>query len=304
MTGTKFTEQDHARLATLFDGVQPALGELWPGKPYAGYKPTVREAPNGDTKLCPNCGGSGRVTGAYDPDHRCQPCNGTGRVPNVDAGRAGKRYLHVAQKYKPPAWAQDYCDRAFAQACRVATALGVPAAYRPHESDGTLRVLEYPSAGHVRDTKRRGMGAGIPTCEYCEQSFEPREVCPALAPGAGTAEHTDANLFTIVLWRSHPADLEMRGDRPHSNQVGGAYDLNPGLHIGEIGALVGLGPATPHRVPARPYVQKSIVYFAVPNHGARLPIIARGRRDPRIEVGGETVGAYLDEWKKRARVYT
>lgn len=28
---------------------------------------------------------------------------------------------------------------------------------------------------------------------------------------------------------------------------------------------MGLGPATPHRVPARPYVQKSIVYFAMPD---------------------------------------
>jgi hypothetical protein len=319
-----FTEHDHARLATLFDGVRtdrdgPAFARPtnFPLTPYPGYKPEVREAPNGDAKECPACGGSCR----FDPstfDHHalsedCPICNGTGRVPNVDAegphkwrvrpgkepahlrpyecalcgttnikddGRPGtsgvcpgapaKRYLHVAPKYDPPAWAMAYLARAHYEACRVAEALNVPAAYYPRVADGTLRVLEYP-------------------------------------PGAGTVEHKDFDLFTIVLWRSTPEDLERRDAYEDGGM--GVYPerldtVSPGLHIGELGELVGLGPATPHRVPARPYAQKSILYFAMPDHGARLPNrYAPGwiAGDP---CGGETVGEWLDKRKSASRVTT
>lgn len=153
---------------------------------------------------------------------------------------AGKRYLHVALKYDPPNWAVRYLARAHFHACRVAEALGVPPAWMPAVENATLRVLEYP-------------------------------------PGAGTAEHTDFNLFTIVCWRSHPADLELgraatRDVMGHSSAARRAAEaLAPGLHIGELGERCGLGPATPHRVPARPYTQKSIVYFASPAMGTPLP---------------------------------
>ena len=159
-----FTEHDHARLARLF-----ALNGF--GDPiYAGYRPTVREAPNGDTKECETCKGEGWRYIAPAPgeapsgEAECPACHGTGRVPNVDAG---KRYLHVALKYNPPAWAVEYLARAHFEACRVATALGVPPEFRPHEADATLRVLEYPA-------------------------------------GAGSVEHTDFDLFTILCWRSTP----------------------------------------------------------------------------------------------------
>ncbi len=294
---TTFTEADHARLATLFDGEcnQPG-GCRNPAahhEPYAGYKPEVREAPNGDTKACPGpCDAAGRMWRDNGGHFPCRLCNGTGRVPNIDAGLAGKRYLHVALKYDPPAWALEYLARAHFEACRVAEALGVPAAYYPRVADGTLRVIEYPSAGHTYSE------AGH--CIDCRESNRTaRGVCPTLAPGAGTAEHTDPNLFTIVLWRSHPADLERGtdgrntwyvGKGPGFKQASDAETLSPGLHIGAIGELVGLGPATPHRVPARPYAQKSLVYFSVPDHAALLP-------------DGRTVGAFLYEWKKRSRVY-
>jgi hypothetical protein len=112
----------------------------------------------------------------------------------------------------------------------------VPDAFYPRTADGTLRVLEYP-------------------------------------PGAGTAEHTDFNLFTIVCWRSHESDLELL--RAHDDGTTlEARRISPGLHIGELGELVGLGSATPHRVPARPYAQTSIVYFAMPSLDARLPASA------------------------------
>ena len=196
---------------------------------------------------------------------KCKACSGTGRAP-------GKKYLHVAPKYNPPAWAREYLARAHFEACRVATALGVPAAYRPHEAYGALRVLDYP-------------------------------------PGAGTVEHTDFDLFTIVLWRSHPADLERtpcdaaRAPLPAIRGRITAEAISPGLHVGEIGELVGLGPATPHRVPARPYAQKSIIYFAIPDHAARLPCDACDRTGEDHADHALTVGEWLDERMKRSRVY-
>jgi hypothetical protein len=182
----------------------------------------------------------------------------------------------VALKYKPPAWAEAYLARAHWEACRVATALGVPAAYRPHEADGTLRVLEYPSAACEYEGVITGNGHWrCVTCGH-KQMASPGgpsdRVCPALAPGAGTVEHTDPDIFSIVLWRSHPEDLEhVNEPQPAFNTCYARERLSPGLHIGEIGELVGLGPATPHRVPARPYVQKSLIYFAMPDHAAVLP---------------------------------
>jgi hypothetical protein len=261
-----FDASDHARLATLFDGVSgpgPCRGFV----PYAGYKPETREAPNGDTKACPRaeCDGGYTCYGPGTPISKCLVCHGTGRVPNVDTG---KRYLHVSLSDNPPAWALEYLARAHWEACRVATALGVPPEFRPHEADATLRVLEYPA-------------------------------------GAGSAEHTDFDLFTILCWRSTPGDLELTA--PSENTTAEAIEqtrrriaarsLSPGLHIGELGELVGLGPATPHRVPARPYVQKSIVYFAMPDHGARLPPLYRDQ--PNFP---PTVGEWVAERIARSRV--
>ncbi len=331
-----FNEKDHAELATLFTLPR-----------YLGYKPDVREAPNGDTKTCAACTGSGCVAHSEyttlpngtkwcthgDPGcDTCPACNGTGRVPNVDAGPAGKRFLHVALKYNPPAWAVAYLARAHFEACRVAEALAVPKAYWPMPSVGALRVLEYPSAEH------RHVPESPFFCDACGLQthtvdgavvIDPSGVCPALAAGAGTAEHTDFDLFTIVLWRSTPADLELRQcERPPlgwwcsrgaghegpcaareqatsvTRSLRAAERLSPGLHIGELGELVGLGPATPHRVPARPYVQKSLIYFAIPDHAARLPgdvQRAAGHVDGR-HAAGPTVGAWLAERMARSRV--
>jgi hypothetical protein len=233
-----FNAQDHARLATLFTCAPPHPDARGAFPPYAGYRPEVREAPNGDTRECEQCSGIGRARrGSNDQwEWPCKSCKGAGRVPNTDVG---KRYLHVAPKYldKHPGleWPREYLARAHYEACRVAEALGVPDAYYPRVENGTLRVLEYPA-------------------------------------GAGTAEHTDFNLFTVLCYRSHPADLELSGARGTTRAASDVrIDMSPGLHIGEIGELVGLGPATPHHVPARPYAQQSIVYFALPANGAWLP---------------------------------
>lgn len=185
-----FNANDHEDLATLF-----ASG-------FAGYKPNVLEAPNGDGKI--------DVT---------------------------KRYLHVALKYNPPAWAVWYLARAHFEACRIAEAIGVPAEFYPKVENGTLRVLEYPA-------------------------------------GAGSAEHTDFDLFTVHCYRSTPEDFHIRPD-PRALVIrdyrSPAQQIDPLVHFGDIGEEIGLGPATRHSVPERPYPQKAIVYFAMPANDARMP---------------------------------
>jgi hypothetical protein len=215
MIETIFNASEYAQLATLFD---PAVG-------YPGFRPRVRENPNGDGKT--------------DED---------------------KRYLHVALKYDPPKWALRFLERAHFHACRVAEALRVPAEFYPNVADATLRVLHYPV-------------------------------------GVGSHPHTDPDLFTLSCYRSTPADLVLGPGRDR-NTLGVSASLAPGLHIGEIGELVGLGPATRHQVLPRPYEQRSIVYFAIPSHAAEL---ANG---PYVNGQNQTVGEWLDErLQKRGRVY-
>jgi hypothetical protein len=181
-----FDRIDHAVLSTLFN----------PSEKYAGYKPDVLEAPNGDGK--------------------------------VDAT---KRYLHVALKYNPPPWAIWYLARAHFEACRIAEAIGVPDEFYPKVENGTLRVLEYPE-------------------------------------GAGSAEHTDFDLFTVHCYRSTPEDFVIASGPKRPTQ---ATDIDPHVHFGDIGQEIGLGPATRHSVPERPYPQKAIVYFAMPANDAKMP---------------------------------
>jgi hypothetical protein len=205
--------------------------------------------------------GAGHNYAGYKPAEREAP-NSDGRVDE------GKRYLHVALKYDPPEWAVEYLARAHWEACRVAEALRVPDAFYPRVENGTLRVLEYPA-------------------------------------GAGSAEHTDFDLFTILCWRSTPEDLELthagRGDYAPTagpDTIDAARAIDPHLHIGRIGELVGLGPATPHRVPARPYAQKALVYFAMPAMAARFPLT-----DPLSGWGGTTVREWLDDVYAKSRMY-
>jgi hypothetical protein len=207
-----FTHNDYDRLCDLF---------TVPG--YAGYKPEVLEAPNGDGKI-----------------------------------DAKKRYLHVALKYKPPTWALSYLARAHFEACRIAEAVGVPAEFYPKVENGTLRVLEYPS-------------------------------------GAGSAEHTDFDLFTVHCYRSTPGDF-VRVDAVDPR----AEAVDPDVHFGDIGQAIGLGSATRHFVPERHYGQEAIVYFAMPANGARMP-------DAACEASGLPCGTNAIEWiadrYKRSRVY-
>lgn len=183
------------------DYVQLAtLFEKW--TQYPGYKPDVLEAPNGDGKV----------------DVR-------------------KKYLHIALKYNPPDWALWYLARAHFEACRIAEALCVPAAFYPRVENGTLRVLDYPV-------------------------------------GAGSAEHTDFDLFTVHCYRSTPADFVRVREGMFSDthaRLARAETIDRLVHIGDIGEEIGLAPATRHYVFERPYAQQAIVYFAMPANGAKMP---------------------------------
>ncbi len=198
---------------------------------YPGYKPDVREAPNGDGKI-----------------------------------DTGKRYAHVNRSYLDKMPAEDrqarfvlehYLKHAHAESLRVATALDVPDRYLPDARYGTLRVLEYP--------------AGI---------------------GGGT--HTDMSLFTLKLHRNDPEfDSPLRFyDR--RDQAARLNSVASGLHIGEIGEILGLGKATPHEVLPQRHVQHALVYFAIPDHDATLDAPSGGC--PR-----QSVGFWLTERVARSR---
>lgn len=226
-----FNAQDYARLHSLVyrEG-------------YPGYKPEVRELPNGDGK--------------------------------VDAE---KRYAHVAQKdltekslLLPLSGYQElysYLCTAHAEATRVAEALNVPAAFMPDIRYGALRVLEYPI-------------------------------------GAGSHTHTDFNLFTLLCYRNDPqAGNDCDGSSPlqcfgeHPTQQRTLHRISPGMHMGEMGALIGLGDATQHYVESRDYVQHSIVYFAIPDHAAPMPNYKTDRNG-----NAWNVGTWLQERMARSRV--
>lgn len=209
---------------------------------YPGYKPAVKEIPNGDG--------------------------------NVDAD---KRYAHVATKYlgahdDGPATLTllSYLHRAHTLALDVAKALGVQESFMPRVTECALRVLEYPA-------------------------------------GVGGHEHTDFDLFTLSLYRSHPGLLwldDAPGGVPQSERstlkLQAGRTLNRGLHIGELGELIGLGEATRHHVEPSTEAQYSIVYFALPSPDAVLP--ERMLNMPGATKVRRTAGEWLAERYARSRV--
>lgn len=91
--------------------------------------------------------------------------------------------------------------------------------------------------------------------------------------GVGGHLHTDFDLFTLNLYRNTPNAGLPAGE----------------VHMGELGELLGLGPAAPHAVhPDTERVQHSIVYFAIPDHAAVLP-------------SGQTVGSWIQDRLARSR---
>jgi hypothetical protein len=166
-----------------------------------------------------------------------------------------KRYAHVALKYEHPRWyTQRWIDgllmEAHRTAVKVARALNVPEAFMPKLDYGCLRVLEYPA-------------------------------------GAGSHEHEDFDLFTLMLYRNAPEHFVSDW---HAMPEA-VKKLNAQCHLGQLATEIGLGPATKHSVtPCVVGPQHSIVYFAIPDHAARLP-------------SGVTVGEWIAEATARHRSY-
>ncbi len=185
-------------------------------------------------------------------------------IPNGDGkADAEKRYAHVALKYLPGWGTGPERDLllsalywAHLNAESVYDALGGPPEFRPDIRYGALRVLEYP-------------------------------------PGAISNEHTDFDLFTLALYRDRPECFQREVE--WTDLPTAALALNQGLHLGELGEAVGLGRATRHSVVSSTGTQHSLVYFAIPDHEARLPAHTEGPHH------GETVREWLNERMARSR---
>ncbi len=164
-------------------------------------------------------------------------------IPNGD-GRADteKKYAHIATKYftTPEQWRDlmPYLVRAHEVACYAAGRMNVPKDFMPRLEYGALRVLDYPP------------------------------------PGAGSNRHEDFDLFTLMCYRDQP-DLFVAEPTWLDHLDGRVYDklraVNRQAHMGQLGAEIHLGPATPHEVLPSDTRQCSIVYFAIPDHNAVLP---------------------------------
>lgn len=190
---------------------------------------------------------------------------GVVEAPNGDGKLdVEKHYSHVSLK-NVAAYSGSFGDRealhmalffahSVAEAC--AEALAVPAALRPDIRYGALRVLRYPV-------------------------------------GATSALHTDLDLLTCHMYENFVGGFRCYQPEPLMPNLRAARTINPGIHIGEIGERAGISPATPHEVRPVTSERHAIVYFAIPNHDARMPGFAATEH--------MTVGAWLAERYARSR---
>lgn len=175
-------------------------------------------------------------------------------IPNGDGKvDADKRYAHVATKYLDDATRptlMPFLDKAHSLALKMAEAIPeLTARFYPDINYGALRILDYP-------------------------------------PGAVSNVHEDFDLFTVMMFRDQPDRFVSYGVYP--NSLIEARKINAQAHLGQIGSLIGLGEATRHEVLPSDTRQRSIVYFAIPNHDEVLP-------------GGVTVREWLNERMARSR---
>lgn len=103
-------------------------------------------------------------------------------------------------------------------------------------------------------------------------------------PDVGSNRHTDFDLFTLPLFRNVWLPFVCNG-APLPRKI---RKLCTRAHLGELGELLGLGPATPHEVLPYAGEQKSIVFFALPDPELKLP-------------DGRTAGEWLAERYSRSR---
>lgn len=175
--------------------------------------------------------------------------NGDGRIDDL------KQYAHVAPKYlQTDQQRKDlmpFLLKAFGDACDIAEYVGLAKKYWPTLEHGALRVLDYPA-------------------------------------GAVSNKHQDFDLFTIMMHRDQPEMFKAYDVDQPSECLAKMRTINPQLHLGELGELIGLGKATPHEVLPSHARQHSVVYFVIPDHNALLP-------------SGLTVRDWLNERMARSR---
>lgn len=165
-----------------------------------------------------------------------------------------KRYSHIATKY-----------------LKQFPAPGAPH-YRARMNERDM-LETYLRAAHRRALEVAAASGLVP------QAFLPSFEHSALRvleypAGASSAPHTDFDLFTLNLYRN----VSNYGLGPVSMPV----------HMGELGEVLGLGPAFPHFVAPLDRVQRSIVYFCIPDHAAVLP-------------SGQNAGEWIAERIARSR---
>jgi hypothetical protein len=177
-----------------------------------------------------------------------------------------KRYAHLAMKYlgsfectlteEEVNLAEGYIDDCMDLAIDIAITLGIPREFWPDKRYSALRILEYK-------------------------------------PGAISHEHTDFDLFTLMMYRNIPGNFVSGGHLTGKNftVLETAKELNDQIHFGELLELINPAyAATPHYVNADSLnrVQYSVVFFAIPDHDSVLP-------------DGTSVGDWLQERANRSR---
>lgn len=209
----------------------------------------------------------------YRPEVKELP-NGDGRVD------AEKRYAHVAVTYL-----RDWCGRA---------GTGHNGVFLPKQA--VDMCMSYLMRAHERAVE-------IARALKCPDAFMPRLEYGALRvleypPGAGSHAHTDFDLFTVMLYRDRPG--RFMSDWFEMPEAVRALDEH--CHMGELGEIVGLGRATQHSVLASPEWQHSLVYFAIPDHAAKLTLSVSTLADTPA-VREVSVGDWLTERMARSRKY-
>ncbi len=185
-------------------------------------------------------------------------------IPNGDGKvDAEKRYAHVALKYMKTAQQKHdlmpFLQRAHALAETMGRAMHADK-FMPEMEFGALRVLDYP-------------------------------------PGSISNLHTDFDLFTLMCYRDQPEKFVCQETGSEHLALNDLRRFDAQSHLGEIGELIGWGKATPHQVLPSETRQKSIVYFAIPDHSEILI------KAPTIYGVNTTVGQWLDERVARSRTY-
>ena len=203
---------------------------------------------------------------AYDEIYRHVFHKGyPGYIPSVIESPNGdhiwdldKRYAHIAKKYLDDFTSDNISQLAFLDSVlndaklisnKICQHLNIPKKYWGGD-DCTMRILDYP-------------------------------------PGATTAPHTDFDMFTITLYRNTP-DAFKYLDGEDDPLLKEARTHSCGIHLGELMTEITGAKATKHEVIATNNMQKSIVFFVVPDHKVILP-------------SGISVGDWMKERKERSR---